>query len=83
MAVFVVEHRFESPIDPRGLDEKTQKVSPCLPVHDVKWITSLVASDGTRMYCVYDAADGETLRRAYRLAQVPFAEVWPAKHLHP
>jgi hypothetical protein len=31
------------------------KVSPCLPIYDVTWLSSYIASDGSRCVCVYEA----------------------------
>jgi hypothetical protein len=41
------------------------KVSPCLPVYDVHWLSAYIATDGTRCVCVYEAPDAESVRRVY------------------
>lgn len=83
MPIIVVDHRFDPPIDASQFKPKSEKLSPCLPTFDIDWVTSILAADGSRMLCVYDAPDAEVVRRAYRLAQIPFVEVWSARRLPP
>jgi len=79
MPLFVVEERFEPAIDAESLNPYTDALSPCLKTYDVKWVNSFVARDGSQCVCVYDAADAESVRRAYRSANVPFPfKVWAA-----
>ena len=81
MGIYVVEETFEPAIDAGGLDGYTDKLSPCLRTYDVKWVASYVARDGSQCVCVYEANDAESVRQAYRSAQVPFQfKVWPATH---
>jgi Protein of unknown function (DUF4242) len=82
MAVIMVEERFDPPIDLSQGSPVADKVSPCLPVYDVHWLSSYISTDGTRCVCVYEAADAETVRRVYRTAEVPFVDVWAASPLH-
>ncbi|HEV7865326.1 MAG TPA: nickel-binding protein [Acidimicrobiia bacterium] len=82
MAVIMVEERFDPPIDLSQGSPVADKVSPCLPVYDVKWLSSYIASDGTRCVCVYEADSAEMVRRVYRQAGVSFENVWEASPLH-
>ena len=82
MAVIIVEERFDPAIDLSQGSPVADKVSPCLPIYDVRWLSSYIASDGTRCVCVYEANDAESVRRAYRSAGVEFVNVWPANPLH-
>ena len=79
--MIVVEERFDPPIDLSQGSPVAEKVSPCLPVYDVRWLTSYIASDGSRCVCVYEADDAEAVRRVYRSAGVPFENVWLASPL--
>ena len=83
MSVMVVEERFDPPIDMSKQAPHVGKLSPCLPVEGVTWLSSYIAADGSRCVCVYDAPDAESVRRAYRKAGVPFDNVWTAAHLAP
>jgi Protein of unknown function (DUF4242) len=79
MAILVVEERFEPPIDVSKVNPYVEKLSPCLPAYDVKWVASYLATDGARCICVYDAPGADAVRQAYRAAGAPFIAVWPAK----
>jgi hypothetical protein len=79
MPLFVVEERFDPPINAEGLNPYNEALSPCLKTYDVKWVSSYVARDGAQCMCVYEAPDAEAVRRVYRAAEVPFAfKVWGA-----
>jgi hypothetical protein len=80
--VIMVEERFDPPIDLSQGSPVADKVSPCLPVYDVTWLSSYIASDGTRCVCVYEAENAEAVRRMYRTAGVEFQNVWAASPLH-
>jgi hypothetical protein len=82
MAVIMVEERFDPPLDLSQGSPVADKVSPCLPVYDVVWLSSYIAADGTRCVCVYEAENAEAVRRVYRTAGVPFENVWAASPLH-
>jgi hypothetical protein len=81
MSTIVVQEVFDPPVDVSAENPYVGKLSPCLPVESVTWLSSFIASDGTRCVCVYDAPDAESVRRAYRKAGVPFESVWNAAHL--
>lgn len=82
MAVIMVEERFEPSIDVSQGSPIAEDVSPCLPVYDVLWLSSYIATDGTRCVCVYEADDAEAVRKVYRAANVPFENVWTASPSH-
>ena len=82
MAVIMVEERFDPPIDLSQGSPVADKVSPCLPVYEVTWLSSYIASEGTRSVSVYEAETAEAVRRMYRTAGVDFENVWAASPLH-
>lgn len=82
MAVIMVEERFDPPIDLTQGSPVADKVSPCLPVYEVTWLSSYIARDGSRCVCVYEADNAEDVRRVYRTAGVPFENVWAASPMH-
>lgn len=82
MAVIIVEERFDPPIDTSQGSPVADAVSPCLGVYAVEWLSSYIASDGSRCVCVYQAKDAESVRKVYRTAGVPFENVWAASPLH-
>jgi hypothetical protein len=73
MAVIMVEERFDPALDLSQGSPVADKISPCLPVYDMAWLSSYIAADGT---------DAETVRRAYRTAGLDFVSVWTAHPLH-
>ncbi|HXJ19537.1 MAG TPA: nickel-binding protein [Polyangia bacterium] len=79
MSLFVVDERFDPPIDAEKLNPYSDALSPCLKTYDVRWVSSYVARDGSQCVCIYEAPDAESVRRAYRAAAVPFKHmVWAA-----
>jgi hypothetical protein len=82
VAVIMVDERFDPPIDLSQGSPVAEKVSPCLPLYEVTWLSSYISTDGTRCVCVYEAADAESVRRVYRTAGVPFESVWTASPHH-
>src|SRR5947199_10769303 len=52
MAVIMVEERFDPPIDLSQGSPVADKVSPCLPVYDVNWLSSYISTDGTKCVCL-------------------------------
>jgi hypothetical protein len=78
----MVEERFDPPIDQSQGSPVADQLSPCLPVYDVTWLSSYIASDGSRCVCVYEAENAEAVRRVYRTAGVRFENIWPASPLH-
>jgi hypothetical protein len=77
--LYVVDEVFDPPIDLSKAAPENPELSPCLQRHDVDWVTSFIALDGTRCRCVYDAADAEAVRASYRAAKFPFVRVWRAR----
>jgi hypothetical protein len=72
------------PAHAEGLNPYSDALSPCLKTYAVKWVGSYVAHDGSQCVCVYDAPDAESVRRAYRSAEVPFQfKVWGATRYAP
>ena len=45
----------------------------------MRFVQSFVSLDRSRRICVFEAADADTVRVAYRLANVVFERVWPAE----
>jgi hypothetical protein len=80
MPTLVVEERFDPPVDVSKVNPYVEKLSPCLPSYEVKWLASFLAADGSRCVCVYEAPSADAVRQAYRSAGVPFTAVWPANH---
>lgn len=79
MPILIVERSFDDPLD--SADELFETLGPCLAQTGVEWIHSYLSKDGSRMFCVFQAADAETVRVAHRMARVDFDCVWVATRL--
>lgn len=86
MPRFVVERSF-----PAGLDIPTDDAGAksCLAVvqnnaeEQVTWVTSYVALDKTRTYCIYDGPDAAAIRRAAMANGLPADAVSEVRVLDP
>jgi Protein of unknown function (DUF4242) len=78
MPYLLVDYDHDPPITPEGMAEAGARLDPCLEVRGIRHIRSWVSRDGKRGLCEYEAADAESVREAYRSAQVKFLRVWSA-----
>lgn len=83
MAHVIVESSFDPPLTPAALEDRADRLEPCLARGGIRWYHSFVANDGRRLVCHYDAADAEAVRMALRSAGVPFDRVWTARKVSP
>jgi hypothetical protein len=61
MPLFLVERKFADAFDPT--DEAVRAVDEYENASDIRWLTSFLSSDKRKSYCLYEAADAETMRR--------------------
>jgi hypothetical protein len=78
MAYLMVQYQYATAITDQELEAQSSRLAPCLEARDVKWVQTYVSKDRTRQLCIFQAADAETVRQAFRTANVAFVEVWPA-----
>lgn len=86
MPRYLVERTF-----PDGLEIPTDQVGAktCLDVvrnnaeEQVTWVTSFVATDRTKTYCVYDGPTPESIRRAAQANGLPVDAVTECRVLDP
>jgi hypothetical protein len=78
MTYILVETRTEQPITLTQLGDEGERVFPCLTARNAQWHYSLLAQDRHRMVCIFDAPDAESVRQAYRTAQINFHRIWAA-----
>jgi hypothetical protein len=72
----LAEHRFAQPGESAFADVQS-RLAPCLRVREAVWVRSYVTEDG--FVGVFEAADAEVVRRAFRSAGVGFERVWRAE----
>jgi hypothetical protein len=75
MPYLIVEYTFDPPLTDEGHDEMARRLDPCLELRGIRHIRSWIDADRTWGVCEYEAADAETVREAYRSAQVTFRRV--------
>ena len=61
MPLFLVERQFAEAFDPS--DDAVRAVDEYESASDIRWLTSFLSSDKRKSYCLYEAADAETMRR--------------------
>ena len=75
MPYLLVEYQYDPPV---SLEEKAadgQRLGPCLQQRGIRHLRSWLSQDRTWGVCEYEAADAESVREAYRSAQVKFSRV--------
>lgn len=83
MGVFVVERDFGGAVSDADLSATMERLGPCLEQYGLRWVHSYLAEDKTRMTCIYEAPDADSVRDANRSAQAHFDRVWRADVVAP
>ena len=78
MARIMVEQVFTEPFTDERYADFAKKVDPCLEVRNGMWRRSSLSLDRMRMTCEFEAPDAESVREAFRNANVPYERVWTA-----
>jgi len=75
MALFICERTIDPKVSAEERQAGLQRLFPCLQAHNVRWIRTYSMPEAGRSFCVYEAADAETIREAQRSARVSFDRV--------
>jgi hypothetical protein len=78
MPHIIVQYAFNPPLTEEEFDAMAERLQPCLEARSVRWIESFFALDRSRRVCIFEAADAESVREAYRSAKVGFECAWAA-----
>jgi hypothetical protein len=81
MSFIKVETTTDQPITAEMLADT--RVLDCLGARNAKWCYSLLSTDRHCMICTFEAPDAESVRQAYRQADVGFSKVWTAQVIEP
>jgi hypothetical protein len=73
MSLIKVETTTDRPITAKMLADT--RVLDCLGARNAKWHYCLLSADRDRMICTFEAPDAESVRQAYRQADVGFSKV--------
>jgi len=79
----VVERELVEPYSLEQLAQGWDAASSCFALHQAAHLTSYLRNDGTRLICIFDALDTDSLRMANRLIGVPVTRLWPATYHAP
>lgn len=86
MPRFVIERLFPDglniPISAEGA-ATTAQVGSVNASEGVNWVHSYVSEDKKRSYCVYDAPDADSIRRAAEKNGLPIEKITPVSVLTP
>jgi hypothetical protein len=75
MPYMLVEYDYDPPISMEAKGADWQRLVPCLQTRGIRHVRSWLSQDRTWGVCEFEAADAESVREAYRSAQVKFARV--------
>jgi hypothetical protein len=78
MPYLIVEYRYDPPLTDEALNVTSAALTPCLEARNVRRLRTYLATDRTRGFCEFEAADAESVREAFRSAKVKFENVWSA-----
>jgi hypothetical protein len=74
----MVEQVFSEPFTDERYAAFAKKIDPCIEVRRGMWRRSSVSVDKLRMICEFEAPDAESVREAFRTANIAFERVWTA-----
>jgi hypothetical protein len=83
MAHIVIEYLYDPPLSEVDFEKNGEKLGPCLQANGVSWVATYLATDRRRRVCIFEAADAESVRAAFRSAGVAFERAWPAARYAP
>ena len=78
MAHVIAEHAADPPLSPEAVAAMVDKLRKCLIVREIETIAVYPAANGKRVVMVFRARDAESVRNAFRSADVAFERIWNA-----
>ncbi len=76
MTPVVLERRFEPPMTADDFTAMALESASCLTVYRVEWRESLLAEDGSRLLCRFEAPDAESVRMIARDPRAQTKVAW-------
>jgi len=80
LANVVVERNFPEPVTVESLQAAEDAAAWCLKLHKVTFLRTYFSANRTRMLCLYQAPDAESVRLSQQQANMPFERVWACHH---
>ena len=81
MSDVILERYFKPPINRDDFENMVRVSTNCMPVYRATWQQSLLASDGERLICHFDAPDCESVRANARNSYPANMTAWRCRHL--
>jgi hypothetical protein len=76
MARVLVEHTFSEPLSDERFSAAAKQLDPCLEIRNGMWRRSSLSRDRLRMVCEFEAPDAQSVREAFRSANIAFDRVY-------
>jgi len=83
MVTVVVERWFRKPMPLDEIEAIDDRSAASLEMYGVHLLRSFISNDRSRMVCLYEAKDADSVRQAQRRAGLPFEAVWVATVIEP
>jgi hypothetical protein len=77
--IIVVEQVFDPPLTDEEHGRIGKLIDRCAEMRNARWMRSYVSTDRKRMVCEFEAPDAQSVRDAYRSADVAVERVWGAE----
>jgi hypothetical protein len=77
--VVVIETTFDPPLTDEEHNRMGERIDRCAALRNARWMRSYLSVDRKQMFCEFEALDVESVRDAYRNAQVGFVRAWKAE----
>jgi len=79
----IVVRNFDAPVTLQEIQDIEDAGIACLDTRNVRFIRTYFSTEKTRMICLYEAPDAESVRQAQREAGVPFDDAWSFRRYGP
>ncbi|MFQ3787182.1 DUF4242 domain-containing protein [Halomonas sp. A29] len=72
----ILERGFDKPLESQLVRSLSEAAQPCFHLHRIQWQESLLARDGRRLVCHFQAPDVESARIGLRQAGADVSSLW-------
>ena len=81
MPRYIIERNFAEKLE---IDDEAKKhIKQINDTEDVEWIFSFLSADKRKTYCLYEAPDEDSLRRAAERLNIPADMITPVDRIDP
>lgn len=81
MPRYIIERNFAEKLE---IDDEAKKhIKQINDTEDVEWIFSFLSADKRKTYCLYEAPDEDSLRRAAERLNIPADVITPVDRIDP